>query len=80
MRASRATGLGGSGSDDRRRRRRRCGGRDRVRKGPDVICTKRIRTSGIITDDMRKIGLEVCGGSELEGGRPAMILPTGCQS
>ena len=80
MGTSRTTRLRGSGSGDRCCRRRRRSGRDRVWKGTHVICAKGIRASGVVTDNMRKIRLRVCGRAELERGRPSMFLPAGSQS
>jgi hypothetical protein len=80
MGTSGTTRLRGSGSGDWGCRRRRRSGRDRVRKGTDVICAKGIRAGGVVTDDMRKIRLRVCGRPELERGWPSMFLPAGSQS
>jgi hypothetical protein len=79
MGTSGTTRLRGSGSGDWGCRRRR-GDRDRVWKGTDVICAKGIRASEVVTDDMGKIRLRVCGRPELERGRPSMFLSAGSQS
>lgn len=80
MGTSGTTRLRGSGSGDWGCRRRRRSGRHGVWKGTDVICAKGVRACGVVTDDMRKIRLRICGRPELERGGASVFLPAGSQS